>query len=197
MALVWEQFAWRLAWMIELRGSLVTLRVLERDDCRQLWAAYEPATPQPTEPLHVGLSVEGADTWFAEMQADQEKGRLHLGIFTLDGRLVGDIQLSSIDWRNRTAELGVGIALASDRGQGYGREATHLLLGYAFDHLDLARVGASVLEYNNAAVRALERSGFVAEGRDRAAVFIDGQRHDRLRFGLLRQEYGALRDTPA
>ena len=181
--------------MIELRGSLVTLRVLERDDCRHLWQAYEPVDPRPTEPLHLGLSVEGADTWFAEIQAGQEKDRLHLGIFTLDGRLVGDIQLSNIDWRNRTAELGAGIALAADRKQGYGREATRLLLGYAFDHLDLARGSASVLEYNNAAARGLERSGFVAEGRDRAAVFIGGHRYDRLRFGLLREEFAARRDT--
>lgn len=27
--------------MIELRGSLVTLRTLERDDCRRLWEAYD------------------------------------------------------------------------------------------------------------------------------------------------------------
>ena len=182
--------------MIELRGSLVTLRTLERDDCRYLWQAYEPAQPRPTEPLHLGLSVEGANTWFAEIQADQGKGRLHLGIFTLEGRLVGDIQLSNIDWRNRTAELGAGIALAADRGQGYGREATRLLLGYAFDHLDLARIAAAVLEYNVAAARGLERSGFVAEGRDRAAVFIGGHRYDRLRFGLLREEFTARRDTP-
>jgi len=181
--------------MIELRGSLVTLRVLERDDCRWLWQAYEPAEPRPTEPLHVGLSVEGADTWFAAIQAGQEKDRLHLGIFTLDGRLVGDIQLSNIDWRNRTAELGAGIALAADRGQGYGAEAMRLLLGYAFDHLDLARISASVLDHNQAARHGLERSGFVAEGRDRAAVFIAGRRCDRLRFGLLRQEFAALRDT--
>ena len=72
------------------------MRALERDDCRWLWAAYEAAEPLPTEPLHLGLSAEGADAWFAEIQAGQEKDRLHLGIFTLDGRLVGDIQLANI-----------------------------------------------------------------------------------------------------
>ncbi|CUS03798.2 conserved protein of unknown function [Candidatus Promineifilum breve] len=175
--------------MIELRGQRVVLRALERDDCRQLWEAYEPAAPQPTEPLHLGLTVEGAEAWFAEIQAGQEKDRLHLGIFTLDGRLLGDIQLSAIDWRNRTAELGLGIARAADRGQGYGRAAARLLLDYAFNQFDLARISASTLAYNTAAARGLEQGGFVPEGRDRAAVFLNGRRHDRLRFGLLRAEY--------
>ena len=175
--------------MIELRGQQVVLRALERDDCPWLWAAYEAAEPLPTEPLHLGLSAEGADAWFAEIQAGQEKDRLHLGIFTLDGRLVGDIQLANIDWRNRTAELGVGIARAADRGQGYAGEATRLLLGYAFDQYDLARISTATLAHNTAAIRGLERGGFVAEGRDRAAVYLDGRRVDRLRFGLLREEF--------
>jgi hypothetical protein len=57
--------------MIELRGEQVVLRTLEREHCRQLWESYKPAEPLPTEPLNPGLSVEGADKWFEEMQAKQ------------------------------------------------------------------------------------------------------------------------------
>lgn len=182
--------------MIELRGHRVVLRALERHDCRQLWLAYEAAEPLPTEQPHLGLSAEGADAWFAEIQAGQEKDRLHLGIFIPDDRLVGDIQLANIDWRNRTAELGLGIALVADRGQGYGREATRLLLTYGFDQLDLARVSVAVLEHNIAAIHGLMRGGFVAEGRDRQAVYVNGRRVDRLRFGLLCEEFRVARNDP-
>ena len=178
--------------MVEIRGETVALRALERVHCRELWTAYEPVEPLPTEPLRPGLSVEGADQWFEEIQAGQGQDRLHLGIFTLDdGRLVGDIQLSAIDWRNRTAEIGLGIARAADRRRGYGRDALAALVAYAFEFLDLTRLAVVVAEYNMAAVRGLEDGGFVPEGRDREAVYAGGRRWDRLRYGLLRGEYAA------
>jgi RimJ/RimL family protein N-acetyltransferase len=175
--------------MVEIRGEYVVLRTLERAHCRELWTTYEPVEPLATEPLRPGLSVEGADRWFEELQAGQGVDRVHLGVFTLKGRLVGDIQLSNVDWANRTAELGLGIARAADRGRGYGRDAARTLIRYAFEYLDLVRLAAAVVEYNATARAGLERGGFVEEGRDREAIYVDGRRWDRLRYGLLRHEY--------
>ena len=178
--------------MIELRGSKVILRTLEREHCRELWDAYEPTTPLPTEPLNPGLSVEGADKWFDEMQSAQGKSHVYLGIFTHEGRLVGDIQLANIDWRHRTAGLGVGIARAADRGQGYALDATLTLLRYGFQHLDLYRVSATTAEYNLAMQKILEKCGFVQEGQERKAIYCDGRRWNRLAYGLLRDEFKDL-----
>ena len=118
--------------MIELRGEHVVLRTMERAHCRELWEAYEPTTPLPTEPLNPGLSVEGADRWFEEIQAKQGKEQVYLGVFALNDRLVGDIQLANIDWRHRTASIGLGIARQADRGCGMGTDAAQTLLRYAF-----------------------------------------------------------------
>ncbi len=176
--------------MVEIRGQKITLRVLERDHCRELWTAYEPVESLPTEPLRPGLSVEGADRWFEEIQAGQGQDRLHLGIFTRDdNRLVGDVQLSAIDWTNRTAEVGLGIAQAADRRHGYARDALTALIAYAFDFLDLVRLSAVVVGHNTAAAGGLEEGGFVLEGRDREAVYAGGRRWDRLRYGLLRRDF--------
>jgi RimJ/RimL family protein N-acetyltransferase len=172
--------------MIALRGETTVLRTLERAHCRALWEAYEPTEPLPTEPLNPGLSVEKAEQWFEEMQAKQGKQHVYLGIFTDEGALLGDIQLANLDWRHRTATLGVGIARRADRGQGYGSDAARTLLAYGFRHLDLHRVSAATASYNVAMQRVLERCGFVQEGREREAIYCDGQRWDRLRYGLLR-----------
>ena len=176
--------------MIELhaRGSKVILRTLEREHCRELWNLYEPAEPLPTEPIRPGLSIEGADKWFEEMQAKQGQEHVYLGIFSED-RLVGDIQLSSIDWRNRTASLGCGIARQKDRGKGYGTDAARTLIRYGFGHLNLYRISAATVEYNVAAQRSLEKCGFVLEGRERQAIYCDSRRWDRLHYGLLRSEF--------
>jgi RimJ/RimL family protein N-acetyltransferase len=175
--------------MIELRGDKVALKTLEREHCRALWEGYEPAEPLPTEPLNPGLSIEGADRWFEEMQAQQGKTQLYLGVFTPDGKLIGDIQLADIDWRHRTASIGLSIARRADRGQGYGTDATVTLLRYAFQHLDLHRVSAATASHNDAARRALERCGFLREGQEREAIYCGGRRWDRLRYGLLREEF--------
>jgi len=71
--------------MVELKGEKVVLRTLEREHCRQLWERYEPVEPVPTEALNAGLSVEGADKWFEEMQAKQGQEHVYLGVFTPEG----------------------------------------------------------------------------------------------------------------
>lgn len=176
--------------MIELRGGTVALRPLERKDCRQLWQNYEPEEPVPTEPLYPGLSVEGADKWFEEIQARQGREQVYLGVFTLEGRLVGDIQLADIEWRHRTASIGLSIARREDRGQGYGLDATRTLLKYGFDELDLWRIQAEIVGHNAGARRVLEKIGFVQEGREREAIYGQGRRWDRLVYGLLRPDFG-------
>lgn len=174
--------------MIELHGSKTVLRTLEREHCRDLWLRYEADPCTPTEPLHPGLSVEGADRWFEEMQAKQGKEQLYLGIFDLEGRLLGDIQLADINWRHRAASLGCALALRQDRGQGYGKDAVLTLLRFAFDHLDLVRISAATAEYNRAGRQALETLGFTHEGTERQALYCGGQRWDRYLYGLLRSD---------
>jgi RimJ/RimL family protein N-acetyltransferase len=175
--------------VIELHGEKVILHALEREHCCQLWQNYEPAEPLPTEPLNPGLSVEGADKWFEEMQARQGREQIYLGVFTQADQLVGDIQLANINWRDRAATIGLSIARQADRKQGYGTDATMTLLRFGFEHLDLYRVTAAIAEYNRGAQRILEKCGFVQEGRERQAIYIGGRRWDRLLFGLLRTEF--------
>jgi RimJ/RimL family protein N-acetyltransferase len=175
--------------MIELRGEKVVLRALEREHCRQLWEMYEPVAALPTEPLNPGLSVEGADKWFEDIQAKQGREHVYLGAFSLAGELLGDVQLADIDWRHRTANLGGSIARVDERGHGYGADAAQALLRYGFEHLDLLRVTAAAVEHNAAAQRVLEKCGFMLEGRQRQAIYGSGQRWDRLLYGLLRAEW--------
>ena len=178
--------------MIELRGKKVVLQTMERANCRILWENYEPVEPVPTEPVRPGLSVEGSDKWFEEIQEKQEKSQIYLGIFDDEGNIVGDIQLSGIDWRNRTASLGAGIARRKDRGKGYCTDAARVMLRYGFEHLDLYRISAATISNNAGAIRVLEKLGFSEEGREREAVYWSNQRWDRLMFAILKSEFEAI-----
>ena len=175
--------------MIELKGENVVLRTLEREHCRRLWERFEPTEPLPTEPLNVGLSVEGADKWFEEMQARQGKEHVYLGVFTPEGELLGEVQLANINWRDRTATLGGGISRLADRGASYGTDAARTLLRYGFQQLGLERVEGEMAEFNTAARRVMEKLGFREEGRRRQALYRNGKRWDSVTYGLLKEEF--------
>lgn len=174
--------------MVELKGNITILKTLEREHCKKLWKEYEIDEEHPTQALEPGKSIEYAEDWFEEIQKKQGQSQYYLGIFTTEHVLVGDIQLTKIDWKNRTAEIEFGISKETDRGKGYASDACKTILKFAFEQLDLYRVSASTIEYNDAAIKVLERNGFKQEGKKKKAVFRSGERYDLLLYGLLREK---------
>jgi RimJ/RimL family protein N-acetyltransferase len=80
-----------------------------------------------------------------------------------DDRLIGFVALHTIEWNNRAASLAIGIGEAAYRGKGYGTEALRLILRYAFDELNLERVGLDVIANNEAAIRPTSAWAFATK----------------------------------
>jgi len=78
-------------------------------------------------------------------------------------------------------------------GRGYGGEATALMVDHAFSSLNLHRVALSVFSFNERAVRAYLRVGFVDEGRAREAIWRDGRWWDEIHMSVLEPEWRARR----
>jgi len=74
-------------------------------------------------------------------------------------------------------------------GNGYVTEATELLLDFAFEERRLAKVYAIVLETNVGSQRVLEKLGFQREGVHRQETFVEGERRDNYRYGILAEEW--------
>jgi RimJ/RimL family protein N-acetyltransferase len=128
---------------------------------------------------------------YEEMDKDAEKRNAFNFAVRLkeDDRLIGFARLYRIEWTHGTGSLQIGLGDRNDRGKGYGTEALHMLLRYAFDELNLYRVAAATVEYNTGAIRFFERAGFVVEVRRRQAIQRDGNRWDAVMLGLLRDEW--------
>jgi len=132
-----------------------------------------------------------ADYYRADIQAEAANpNAMEFGIrLAEDDRLIGYISINHIEWNNRSGRLSIGIGEADCRHLGYGTEAIGMLLRYAFDELNLNRVGLDVIAHNRAAIRSYEKSGFAVEGRIREGVLRDGKKIDRIYMGILRSEW--------
>ncbi|KJF74622.1 GNAT family N-acetyltransferase [Agrobacterium arsenijevicii] len=125
----------------------------------------------------------------AEQWAQGQARNPNAWIIEVEGRLVGEIKLHSINAQDRRASMAIGIYDRTLLGLGIGTEAIHLLLRHAFSELKLHRIGIRVLAYNERAIRAYSKCGFIVEGQERETAFVDGKWHDDLMMGLLSTEY--------
>jgi len=134
-----------------------------------------------------------AKKWKEWLEKDLEKDAtngLFFAIHTIDGdSLIGFIGL--FDLYQRHGDTLVAIALGERKfwGKGYGTDAMRVMLRYAFNELNLRRVGLIVFEYNPRAIRSYEKVGFIPEGRVHGAMLRDGKRWDYLYMGILRDEW--------
>ena len=108
---------------------------------------------------------------------------------TKEDSIIGFVCLHTIEWNNRSASMAVGIGKSDYRGKGYGTEAIQLMLYYAFQELNLHRVGLDVISNNESAINVYQNIGFVQEGVVRECVYREGHTFDRIFMGILKKEW--------
>jgi RimJ/RimL family protein N-acetyltransferase len=175
--------------MVNLQGKRIYLGTLEKDHCKILREEFEYDFSNMTEELDIGQSIEKSDEWHETIKEQQGKTHIWLGIFLNNGKIIGDIGLHDLDFKNRVCILGMEITKIENRNKGYGKEAVTLLLEYAFNNIGFEKIISDTLETNKSAQRSLEQIGFVLEGKERKARYFAGTRYDRYHYGLLREEY--------
>lgn len=109
-----------------------------------------------------------------------------------DGQDIGLISLHNVDMEVSQAEMAKLIGAPHARGKGYAREATGLVLGYAFDELGLGRVYLRTAGFNLHNIRLNEKIGFRFEGILRGSDVLDDRRVDVVLMSILRREFGRL-----
>ncbi len=119
---------------------------------------------------------------------------LAMAIHERDGdRLIGTCAFSQLDGENGSALYHITIGEKELWGQGYGTAATQLMLDHEFGMLGLHRVALFVFEFNERAIRAYRRCGFVIEGRSRESILRDGRWWDELGMSVLESDWRRLR----
>ncbi|GGA33521.1 GNAT family N-acetyltransferase [Paenibacillus physcomitrellae] len=102
---------------------------------------------------------------------------------------IGQIDLFKLDWKNRSAGLGIVLGNREHLGKGYGSQAIKLLQEFAFNRMNLHRLQLEVFDFNQRAYHCYLKCGFKEEGRLREKHFIQGRYADMIVMGILKSEY--------
>jgi RimJ/RimL family protein N-acetyltransferase len=142
------------------------------------------------------MREEEIDRFFASRVIGTEALAMAVHIRDTD-RLIGTCAFSQLDAENGSALYHITIGESDAWGQGYGTETTQLMLDHAFGTLGLHRIALFVFEFNERAVRAYRRCGFVVEGRARESIWRDGRWWDELAMSVLQSDWRTARGDQA
>lgn len=172
-------------------GERIRLRHAEPGDLPLFVAWLNDPEVRQGLALFLPISQAEEESWFEKRLAlPAEEQPLTIEARQGDGwRTIGNSGFHNLDWRNRSAEVGILIGEKIFWNQGFGSEAVRLLVTHAFNTLNLHRVYLRVFEDNTRAIRAYEKAGFVHEGRQRQAEFRQGRYCDVLLMSVLRIEW--------
>jgi len=172
-------------------GSRLRLRAPEREDIPRFVRWLNDPDVRSGLMLHLPLSMGEEEQWFDNMlKRPAPEHPLVIEIKEEDKWIpVGNCGFHDIDWRVRSAEVGIFIGEKSYWDQGYGTEVMELLLQHGFKTLNLNRIMLRVYENNLRAIRSYKKAGFVHEGRYRQGHYNDGRYLDILIMSVLFQEW--------
>ena len=110
--------------------------------------------------------------------ASEDKAALFVICRTTDDKVVGLIGFPHIELQTRQAEYIKMIGEPSERGKGFARLGTKVLLEYAFGFLHLNRVYLYTLDGNLRNISLNQSLGFSFEGLLKQAVRVDSELRD-------------------
>ena len=184
---------------LALQGKLVKLRPMVESDIAdyERWNVpglkawqfdgpwYGDGSGRPLDKV-----IENRRKWLA---GDRLPPYRRLEIDALDRGHVGWVTAYVHSDDPHMTEAGIGIVEDSLWNRGLGTEAFGLWVDYLFEAFSLTRLGYSTWSGNPRMIRVGEKLGFVLEGRIRRGCEVNGQFYDRIKMGLLRDEWQARR----
>jgi RimJ/RimL family protein N-acetyltransferase len=178
-----------------LTGELVTLRrhAPQNVAAFRRWYA-DPEIARLARYQQIPMRPDEIERFFAARVVGQDALAMAVHERSTD-RLIGTCAFSQLDGDNGSALYHITIGESDAWGHGFGTEATRLMVDHAFGRLGLHRIALFVFEFNERAIRAYRRCGFVIEGRSRESVWRDGRWWDELAMSILESDWRRARDA--
>jgi len=175
-----------------LKNGCVTLRAIEKEDFELLFYLINaPEIEEMIEGWNLPISSDEQKNWIQNYS--NTNNNIKLMIELSNGKTIGMIMLTDIDWKNRQAAIGYKIsAPAEDRIKGDMKDAINAILTYAFYELGLNCIRSLILEKNIFSVKLAKKLNFQMEGILRERIFKNGTFNNQIMFSILKAEYEAF-----
>ncbi len=179
--------------MSQIYGERIRLRAPERNDIPMFVRWFNDAEVTAGLSLFLPMSLAQEEQWFENMlKLPAVEHPMVMEVQQGDDWLaIGNVGLMAFDNVAHSAELGIVIGEKDYWDQGYGSETIKVLLKHGFETLNLHRIFLRVSSFNERAIHAYEKIGFVHEGRLRQATYYQGAYHDLLMMSVLRHEWNS------
>jgi RimJ/RimL family protein N-acetyltransferase len=171
-------------------GERIRLRSLEPDDAQTFhsWNS-DSEMARNIDFLWPPSSLAGVKGWLEEqIKKGVRNDEIQCVIETKPGDFVGTISSHHCDRRVGCFKYGLAVQ-AEQRRKGYATEAICMFVRYFFEELRYQKVAADVFSFNNASIQLHERLGFQLEGRLRRMLYTNGRYHDKLVYGMTKEEF--------
>jgi RimJ/RimL family protein N-acetyltransferase len=154
--------------------------------------AIGKATPEAFKFTSTPVSDAQRDAYFAKALGDAERGSAYpfAVVQQPSGEIIGTTRLTYILWEHRNCELGYTWFAPKYQGTGANAESKYLLLGYAFETLELLRVQLRTDVRNLQSQAAIKLLGAVYEGTLRKHMIVkEGFVRDSMVFSIVDTEW--------
>lgn len=159
--------------MTTLKGESIFLRPLEPTDLdflytlensESLWEVSNTTKPFSKHILKLYIDNSHLDIY------DIKQLRLVI-CKTEDDNAIGFIDLFDFDPKHQRVGVGIVIFAEENKRKGFALEALELTCNYAFTHLNVHQVFASITEDNKGSIKLFEKAGFQLGGIKKDWVF--------------------------
>lgn len=179
-----------------LTGDKIYLRAAEPADAALFAACNNDPQVRHTFFTHTPTSVHNQKLKLEGLYAAGSDYIPFVIVRTDTDEAIGTAALHRVDLVSRAAVFGICVAAPDCWGMGIGTEATHLMLHYAFEILNLHRLQLHVWVGNKRGFAAYQRAGFKLEGTLREAMKHHNEWCDFHVMGILEDEWRSLNAKP-
>ncbi len=177
-----------------IKNGCASLRAIEKEDFDLLYHMInDPGIERMIGGWCLPVSRHEQEKWMESFRNTDKNIKLMIELE--NGKTIGMVMLTNIDWKNRVALLEYKIGVPAEyRMKGDIYDAADGILSYAFNELGLNCITATIMEGNAFSIKLIKKLGFVQEGIMRQRIYKNGEYKDQIEYSLLKREYYDLRN---
>ncbi len=173
--------------MKKLKGENIFLRALEPEDLEFLYTLENDESLWEVSNTSVPFSKEILQQYLENSHRDiYDIKQLRLVICKIkDEKSVGLIDLFEFEPKHNRVGVGIVIYSEEEKRRGFAQDALKLTCNYAFTHLNVHQIFASITEENKGSIQLFKKAGFEKTGIKKDWIFSEGNYKNEILYQLI------------